>query len=174
MMDEIDYVKLANAAYDVLDARLRLQEEPEISDCGKFPEIKETIFDNPYTTVKFSDGTQATVKVNVAGGDVFSEEQGILQCVFKRAYGTPSTDPRMSGRYEFSGEPMKKAIKSARRPTEEAKKAEELRQAKKAANLRLCEEAKAKAVENRRKRGPSIRSMLKDVKGSVETLLKRP
>ena len=173
MMDEIDYMKLAKAAYDVLDSRLGLTEEPEVSDCGKFPEIKETIFNDPYTTVKFSDGTQTTVKVNVAGGDVFSEEQGILQCVFKRAYGTPSTDPKMRGRYEFSGEPMKKAIKSARHPKEDAKKAEEDRQAKKAANLRLCEEVKAKAAENRRKRGPSIRSMLKDVKASAETLMHR-
>jgi hypothetical protein len=174
MMDETDYRKMAEAAFEVLNEHLGLVEEPEVSDCGKFPEIKETIFDDPYTTVKFSDGTQTTVKVNVAGGDVFSEEQGILQCVFKRAYGTPSTNPKMKGRYEFSGEPMKKALKAARHPKEDAKKSMELRQAQKDANIRKCEEAKAKAAENRAKRGPSIRSMLKDVKTSLETLLKRP
>ena len=134
----------------------------ESEEDAKFPEISEVIFDEPYTTVKFSDGTQATVKTNVEGGDVFSEEQGILQCVFKRAYG--KRHEKDNSRFCFSGEPMKAAIRKARRPRKDAAKAEEARLRQKEENLRKCEEIRRKAQENRAKRGPSIREMLVDVK----------
>lgn len=59
------------------------------------PKITRVIFNNPDTTVFFSDGTISHVKT--VKGDTFDKEHGILYAVFKRLYGNHGNREGMYG-----------------------------------------------------------------------------
>ena len=62
-----------------------------------FNQIKDVIFNNPATIIKWKDGTKTVVKC--ADGDVYNKETGFALCIIKKMYGNDNSYQRLFKRW---------------------------------------------------------------------------
>ena len=86
---------------------------PTTNTLKSIPEIKEVIFNNPATIIKWKDGTKTIVKSSNQFDDGFNEEVGFSMAVMRKLFG---------GRNQY-----KKHIKNA------------VRQSKKVENVKIIQ-----------------------------------
>lgn len=62
-----------------------------------FNQIKDVIFNNPATIIKWKDGTKTVVKC--ADGDIYNKETGFALCIIKKMYGNDNSYQRLFKRW---------------------------------------------------------------------------
>lgn len=86
----IDEMALAEAAQKWFPKAVKKEEkvmtyyEHEMMMAKHIPEIKDVIFNNPATIVKWADGTKTVVKVQK--GEPYDEEKGLAMAFIKKVY----------------------------------------------------------------------------------------
>ena len=83
----------------------------EITTFKKMPEIKEIIFNNPYTIVRWSDDTET--KVRCIDKDIFDKETGVAMAITKKYFQRISPSHRSE---------LKKCIRFAKDYSKDRKK----------------------------------------------------
>lgn len=71
--------------YNVYSAVKNVVRRRNLFESIKKPEIKEVIFNNPATIVKWSDGTKTVVKCDK---ETFDQEKGLAMAIVKKFMGT--------------------------------------------------------------------------------------
>lgn len=168
-MDPADFKAMAEAAYEVLHGHLGGAEGiVEMQEVNWVPGVKQVISSDPYTTVKFVDGTESTVKANVEMGDKYDLDTGIVQAIFKRLYGEVDKD---TGRVkEGVGMKIAELRKLVYDPKVESQRMAEENAKRRERNLAEQERIKAEAEERRKNRRPNIYTLVRELTEKVEKL----
>lgn len=133
-----------------------------------FPEIDKVIAADPYTTIKFKDGTSATVKCNTELGDKYDLENGILRAFFKRMFSKVTIKTGVAG--DGANGALEHLVRSAIDPKKIAECFAKGKERIRTRNLEKQKEIMTKAAERRAKKRPNIYDLVRQLGEKVDRL----